>query len=186
MMLRLPKGFGRVGPLRNVGFHPSPAIGPSISLWRAGGEARARQECRKSPAARRNRPGLPRQPGEPQRSACAECPWRSDAGNGAAAAGAGRIGCVIAVLHPLQCCRGMTCSSRSQYRVLHCCSILEGVDLVPRAAIRIVAPERLDSTQDRGRDAHYWAPPAQIRTSPIRASGSYLGCLTAKRCSGQG
>jgi len=38
----------------------------------------------------------------------------------------------------------------------------------------------------RGRDAHYWAPPAQIRTSPIRASGSCLGCLTAKRCSGQG
>lgn len=34
---------------------------------------------------------------------------------------------------------------------------------------------------DRGRDAHYWAPPAQIRTCPIRAYGSYLGCLTAKR-----
>jgi len=34
---------------------------------------------------------------------------------------------------------------------------------------------------DRGRDAHCWAPPAQIRTSSIRASGSYLGCLTAKR-----
>jgi hypothetical protein len=28
-------------------------------------------------------------------------------------------------------------------------------------------------TQDRGRDAHYWAPPAQIRTGPIRASGLY-------------
>jgi predicted dinucleotide-binding enzyme len=36
-------------------------------------------------------------------------------------------------------------------------------------------------TADRGRDAHCWAPPAQIRTSSIRASGSYLGCLTAKR-----
>jgi hypothetical protein len=34
--------------------------------------------------------------------------------------------------------------------------------------------------QDRGRDAHCWAPTAQIRTGPIRASGSYLGCLTAK------
>jgi len=33
----------------------------------------------------------------------------------------------------------------------------------------------------RTRDAHYCTPPAQIRTSPIRASGSYLGCLTAKR-----
>jgi putative ABC transport system substrate-binding protein len=39
----------------------------------------------------------------------------------------------------------------------------------------------LVATQDRGRDAHCWAPPAQIRTGPIRASGSYLGCLTAKR-----
>src|SRR6516164_650661 len=36
------------------------------------------------------------------------------------------------------------------------------------------------TTEDRGRDAHYWTPPARIRTSPIRASGSYLGCLTAK------
>lgn len=38
----------------------------------------------------------------------------------------------------------------------------------------------------RGRDAHYWAPPAQIRTSPIKASGSRLGCLTAKRRRGHG
>src|SRR6478672_6489944 len=39
---------------------------------------------------------------------------------------------------------------------------------------------------NRGRDTHYWAPPAQIRTGPIRASGSHLGCLTAKRWFGQG
>ena len=38
--------------------------------------------------------------------------------------------------------------------------------------------------QVRGRDVHFWTPPAQIRTSPIRASGSYLGCVTAKRRSG--
>ena len=38
--------------------------------------------------------------------------------------------------------------------------------------------------QVRGRDVHCWTPPAQIRTSPIRASGSYLGCVTAKRRSG--
>jgi hypothetical protein len=38
----------------------------------------------------------------------------------------------------------------------------------------------------RGRDAHYCAPPAQIRTCGFPAYGSYLGCLTAKRCSGQG
>ena len=38
----------------------------------------------------------------------------------------------------------------------------------------------------RGRDGHYWPPPAQIRTCPIKASGSYLGCLTSKRTSGQG
>ena len=38
----------------------------------------------------------------------------------------------------------------------------------------------------RGRDAHCWTPPAQIRTCPIRAYGSHLGCLTAKRALGQG
>src|ERR1019366_7637080 len=35
--------------------------------------------------------------------------------------------------------------------------------------------------QVRGRDASYLAPPAQIRTSPIRAYGSHLGCVTALR-----
>src|SRR5436190_21704019 len=39
---------------------------------------------------------------------------------------------------------------------------------------------------DCGRDAHYWAPPAQNRTCGIPASGSHLGCLAAKRCCGQG
>jgi hypothetical protein len=39
---------------------------------------------------------------------------------------------------------------------------------------------------DRGRDAGCPAPPAQIRTCPIRAYGSYLGCLTAKRWLGHG
>jgi hypothetical protein len=38
----------------------------------------------------------------------------------------------------------------------------------------------------RGRDASYLAPPAQIRTGPIRAYGSHLGCLTAKRLAGHG
>jgi len=38
----------------------------------------------------------------------------------------------------------------------------------------------------RGRDGHCWPPPAQIRTRPTKASGSYLGCLTSKRTSGQG
>ena len=33
---------------------------------------------------------------------------------------------------------------------------------------------------DRGRNARYRAPPAQIRTGPIKASGSYLGCLAAR------
>src|SRR6266436_7624307 len=33
---------------------------------------------------------------------------------------------------------------------------------------------------DCGRDAHYWAPPAQNRTCGIPASGSHLGCLTAQ------
>jgi hypothetical protein len=34
---------------------------------------------------------------------------------------------------------------------------------------------------NRGRDAHYWAPPAQNRTDAIPADGSHLGCLTGKR-----
>ena len=38
----------------------------------------------------------------------------------------------------------------------------------------------------RGRDAHYWAPPAQIHTCGFPACGSYLGWLTAKRRSGHG
>ncbi len=38
----------------------------------------------------------------------------------------------------------------------------------------------------RGRDAHYCAPPAQIRASGIPALGSHLGCLTTKRASGHG
>jgi hypothetical protein len=39
---------------------------------------------------------------------------------------------------------------------------------------------------NRGRDAHYCAPPAQNRTCGIPAYGSHLGCLTVKRCEGQG
>jgi hypothetical protein len=39
---------------------------------------------------------------------------------------------------------------------------------------------------DRGRDAGHPAPPAQIRTGPIKASGSYLGCLAANRTLGHG
>jgi hypothetical protein len=38
----------------------------------------------------------------------------------------------------------------------------------------------------RGRDAHYWAPPAQIPAGVIHAPGSHLGYLTAKRSLGQG
>ena len=37
-----------------------------------------------------------------------------------------------------------------------------------------------------GRDAPFGAPPGQIPAGPIRALGSYLGCLTAKRTLGQG
>jgi len=39
---------------------------------------------------------------------------------------------------------------------------------------------------DRGRDAHYCAPPAQNRTGGFPAYGSHLGCLTAKRTRGHG
>ena len=39
--------------------------------------------------------------------------------------------------------------------------------------------------RSRGTFTGYLAPPAQIRTGPIRAYGSRLGSLTAKRLSGQ-
>ncbi|MFI5024807.1 MAG: DUF2335 domain-containing protein, partial [Alphaproteobacteria bacterium] len=35
---------------------------------------------------------------------------------------------------------------------------------------------------DRGRNVHYWTPPAQIRTGGFPAYGSHLGCLTALPC----
>lgn len=38
----------------------------------------------------------------------------------------------------------------------------------------------------RGRDTHYWTPPAQIPAGAIRAPGSHLGCLAAKRSPGHG
>jgi hypothetical protein len=38
--------------------------------------------------------------------------------------------------------------------------------------------------QDRGRDGDCSPPPAQTRTGPIKASGSYLEYLTAKRALG--
>jgi hypothetical protein len=53
-----------------------------------------------------------------------------------------------------------------------------------RVGLRIVLFEACSAY--RGRDGHYWPPPAQIRTRPTKASGSYLGCLTSKRSSGQG
>jgi hypothetical protein len=39
---------------------------------------------------------------------------------------------------------------------------------------------------DRGRDDHYWSPPAQIPACGATAPGSYLGCVTRNRCSGHG
>jgi len=57
----------------------------------------------------------------------------------------------------------------------------------PRETHRHHAERRCDLMDPyRGRDAHYWAPPAQIRRSGLPAYGSYLGCLTAKRTLGQG
>ena len=42
------------------------------------------------------------------------------------------------------------------------------------------------ANHDRGRDGDCSPPPAQTRTGPIKAYGSYLECLTAKRTCGQG
>jgi len=58
---------------------------------------------------------------------------------------------------------------------------------LPRSgALSTVAARCAARRIDRGRDARYRAPPAQSRTCPIRAFGSYLGCLTAKRWFGHG
>ena len=38
----------------------------------------------------------------------------------------------------------------------------------------------------RGRDGHYWPPPAQIRACAANALGSYLECLTLNRWFGHG
>jgi len=53
--------------------------------------------------------------------------WRSDAGNGEAAARAGRISCVIEVLHHCSAAEGMTYPSPSQFPVLHGCGIPRGL-----------------------------------------------------------
>ena len=63
------------------------------------------------------------------------------------------------------------------------------LQLLEEAVVELNIVERAsDNTigRIRGRDGHCWPPPAQIRTSPIRASGSYLGCVTANRVLGQG
>jgi hypothetical protein len=70
-------------------------------------------------------------------------------------------------------------SRRSPYRVVKFC--------LPPSGIRSATSTTIDfgaSCPFRGRDDHYWPPPAQIRTRPTKASGSYLGCLTSKRSSG--
>jgi hypothetical protein len=50
----------------------------------------------------------------------------------------------------------------------------------------VVTLAEAGARQDRGRDGHCWPPPAQIRTGPIQASGSYLGWLAKNRSWGQG
>src|SRR6202008_1941213 len=57
----------------------------------------------------------------------------------------------------------------------------------PRPAPRPAsAPASAMTPIDRGRDARYRAPPAQIRTCGIPAYGFHLGFLTANRVCGQG
>ena len=47
-------------------------------------------------------------------------------------------------------------------------------------------PLRKVSNRYRGRDTHYWVPPAQHRTGGFPASGAHLGWVTTNRRSGQG
>ena len=53
------------------------------------------------------------------------------------------------------------------------------------AALENTSPQHF-ILRDRGRDGDCSPPPAQTRTGPIKASGSYLEYLTAKRALGQG
>ena len=59
--------------------------------------------------------------------------------------------------------------------------------LVPCRSYSVAcASYQRSASDDRGRDVGHPTPPAQIRTCPIKASGSYLGCLAAKRAFGHG
>ena len=66
--------------------------------------------------------------------------------------------------------------------------VTKGVDLTRCCWRRLMAVRAIGGLcslmgRGSGRDVHCWTP-RTIRTSPIRASGSYLGGVTAKRRSG--
>src|SRR4029077_14835761 len=69
-------------------------------------------------------------------------------------------------------------------RVRYLCPPGKNQHLLPKSVFDRPGSDRwnLASTtfpDDGGRDAHYWAPPAQNRTCSFPAYGSHLGCLTA-------
>jgi hypothetical protein len=102
-------------------------------------------------------------------------PGDSDLSRGSAP----RAGSLVDMLPPLPRC------SRWAYSSLKLApSISAFPEFHYRVGLHIVLFEVCSAY--RGRDGHYWPPPAQIRTRPTKASGSYLGCLTSKRSSGQG
>ena len=53
----------------------------------------------------------------------------------------------------------------------------------PESVSRWLLNPRLADNDVRGRNDHYWPSPAQIRTSPIKASGSYQAYLAASSVS---
>ena len=80
-------------------------------------------------------------------------------------------------------------TTRSPYEPGHDLWFWSRFERVPAGARRLelsCRPFAKAKGLDRGRDAHYCAPPAQIRTCGFPAYGSHLGCLTAKRALGQG
>jgi hypothetical protein len=74
------------------------------------------------------------------------------------------------------------CSRNIKHEAQHADLVIDSL-VMNKPALYFVS---LAKKADRGRESCFQPPPAQIRAGAIYALGSHLGCLTAKRASGQG